>query len=162
MSQRNVLSVLIIALAVALGALREFLFINLNYHIDFLQHERPYSYAHSSFQAAVSGLSAETLSTLKWCLAGLFIGLMLLAGITLARVLFGDHRYRLPITFGTLVIALLALLCHGLAAGVPAMEGVSIALSHAIQYPVPLLFIYAASWAGGLRTKAIVVPGDRG
>lgn len=152
MSRRNGLSALIIALAVVLGALREFLFVNLNYQIDFLRHERPFSYAHSRFQAAVAGISHETLAALKWWLAALFIVLMLIAGITLARVLFGDHRYRLTIIIGTAAIAALALLCHALAVTLPALEGVSIALSHTIQYPVPLLFIHAGSWVGGQRT----------
>lgn len=153
MSRTNALGLLIVCVAVVLGAWREFLFVNLNYQIDFLQHERPFSYAHSRFQAAVAGMPHETLSALKWGLAGVFILLMLVAGIALARVLFGDHRYRMPITLGMLVIALLALLCHVLSGAVPALEGVSIALSHAIQYPVPLLFIYAGSWVGGLRAR---------
>lgn len=161
MRRRVALSILIIALAVALGALREFLFVNLNYQIDFLAYDRPFSYAHSNFQAAVSGLSSGTLANMKWGLAALFIVLMLIAGIALARVLFGDHRYRHAILVGTAVTALAALLCHGLASRMPALEGVSIALSHAIQYPVPLLFIYAASWVGGLRATQGPATGDQ-
>jgi len=136
----------IVALATALGAVREFLFVNLNYQIDSYAQGRTLSYAHSAFQKVVAGSGLDQLILLKWGLAALFVVLMLAAGIALSRVLFGDHRYRKPIVLGTLAIAVIALAFHGLAAWMPALEGVSIALSHALQYPVPLLFIYAASW----------------
>ncbi|MEO8590087.1 MAG: hypothetical protein ABI432_11995 [Flavobacteriales bacterium] len=147
MRKRTVLGSVIIIAAVALGAVRDFLFVNLNYQIDAVEHRSPISYAHSLFRAAVAGLDLNALNVMKWGLAMLYILLMLTAGIALSRVLFGDHRYRRPLVIGTAAIALISLALHRLAVWNPALEGVSIALSHAIQYPVPLLFICAASWS---------------
>ena len=147
MSRNRLIGALIILLATMVGAFRDFLFVNLNYQIDALANHRRISYAHSDFRAAVAGLDADTLTIMKWASAAGFILLMLGAAVLLSRVLFGDQRYRLPIIIATLTIAAVSLACHVASAWSPAFEGISIALSHAIQYPVPLLFIYAASLA---------------
>ena len=60
---------LVLALAVVLGSLRDLLLINLNYQLDHVQRGTPYSYAHSAFQAAVSGWGLKALIALKWGLA---------------------------------------------------------------------------------------------
>jgi len=139
----SILAVLL--LAIVLGACREFLFINLNYAIDHLANHRPYSYAHSAFTAAVSGFSLSELRLMKWALAVLFILVMLVLAIILSRTLFGDHRYRMALAAGALAIALLALLLHLGGSLHPALGAVSVKLLHLLQYPVLLLFLWAAS-----------------
>jgi len=136
---------LLLLVAIVLGAAREFLFINLNYMIDFVANHRQVSYAHSAFRAVVDGWSLTWLVMLKWILAVVFITLMLGLSIAMARVLFGDHRYRTTIMFGFIAIGGLALLLHLASAYAPAWEGVSVKLLHALQYPVVLLFIWAAA-----------------
>jgi len=145
MMPRWVGGLVLLLVAILLGAAREFLFINLNYVIDFAANHREVSYAHSAFRAVVDGWSLTSLVMLKWCLAIVFIALMLALSITMARVLFGDHWYRRTIMIGFIAIGALALLLHAAAARSPAWEGVSVKLLHALQYPVVLLFIWAAA-----------------
>ena len=136
---------LLLLVATLLRAAREFLFINLNYMIDLEANHREVSYAHSAFRALVDGWSLSSLIMLKWGLAVLFIALMLALSIAMSRVLFGDHRYRRTIMFGFVAFGGLALLLHAAGANSPAWEGVSVKLLHALQYPVVLLFIWAAA-----------------
>lgn len=150
MSQRRLWMLAILLVAVCLGAVREFLFLNLNYSIDHLANHREFSYAHSAFQRAVEGLSLADLLLLKWALAILFVGLMAGLSVVLARVLFNDHRYRAHILIGFVAIGLLALLLHLASSSFPALEGVSVKLLHLLQYPVILFFI----WAGALLQPA--------
>ncbi len=140
---RAVLAILLIA--VVMGAIREFLFINLNYQIDFLGSDRPYSYAHSKFQMAVEGYGLRDLWILKWVLAALFAGIMLLLAIVLSRVLFGDHRYALTLTIGYVAIGSAALLFNSISSGNDGWYNISVKLLHALQYPIVLVFVWGAS-----------------
>lgn len=135
---------LIVAAAVGFGALREFLFLNLNYQLDAVARQRPISYAHSMFQGWVEGWDLDALLRLKWLLAMAFIVLMALAAVLLARVLFGDHRHRTAIVVGFALSSLVALALHALGTLHPAFPLVAIKVLHALQYPVVLLFIWAA------------------
>ncbi len=146
---RAVLAILLIA--VVLGAIREFLFINLNYQIDFLGSDRAYSYAHSRFQTAVSGFDLRDLWILKWALAALFALMMLLLGIILSRILFGDHRYTFLLVIGYVTIGVMALLFHGISNGNDGWYNISVKLLHALQYPIVLIFIWGASRLGSIR-----------
>jgi hypothetical protein len=145
MNRRRLSMLLILLVAVCLGAVREFLFLNLNYSIDHLTNHRAFSYAHSAFQRAIEGLSLEALLRLKWILALGFVASMAGLSIALARVLFGDHRYRSAILLGFVGIGAIALMLHGASAHLPALDGVSIKLLHLLQYPVVLFFIWAAA-----------------
>lgn len=142
---RKVGIVAVLLVAIALGAFREFVFINLNYSIDHLANHRPYSYAHSSFTALVHGLDLGQLVVLKWLLAALFIGVMLALTVLMSNLLFGDHRYRLVLAVGTAVLGTLALLLHFAGHWHPAFDLVSVKLLHLLQYPAILLFLGAAS-----------------
>jgi hypothetical protein len=148
MTRRNLFISAILLLAVALGAAREFVFINLNYQIDHFENHRAFSYAHSAFQAVVAGWSLRSLVLLKWASAFACIALMLLLSLLLAHQLFGDRRYHLAVLLGFVTIGLVALALHLMASSIPALEGISVKLLHALQYPVVLLFLWAAS---GLR-----------
>lgn len=136
---------LVLILAVMLGAVREFFFLNLNYAIDHLANHRAYSYAHSAFQAMVEGMTLQQLVLVKWVSAGLFILAMLGITIRMARLLFYDHRYRSPIILLTVLIAVLALLLHFAGSWHPAFDLVSVKLLHLLQYPGILLFLWIAS-----------------
>ncbi len=146
MKRANVLGGLLLAVAVALGAVREFLFVNLNYELDFLEHHRDRTYALSMFRSWVHGWDASDLRLCKWLLSLGFMAAILGLTIAVARVRFGHHQYGRPIALTFLVIGSLALLFHALAGWSPPLEAVSIKLLHALQYPVPLLVVWAASW----------------
>jgi hypothetical protein len=149
MKRQRVLLGTILLVAVCMGAVREFLFLNLNYSIDHVANQRAFSYAHSAFQAQVDGLSLAALLRLKWVLAMFFVALMAGLSIATARLLFGDHRYWSMILVGFAAIGTLALLLHTASGTIPALEGISIKLLHLLQYPVLLFFIWAGAVLGG-------------
>lgn len=151
MSRRTAGMLVILAIAVLLGALREFLFINLNYQIDFLGHQREYSYAHSKFQVFVQGMELKDLVLFKWSLAGLYVLVMLLLGILLSRLLYGDHRHARSLVIGYTALALLALLFHAISNGADGWYNISVKLLHALQYPIILVFIWAGSQLASFR-----------
>ncbi|MBK8497433.1 MAG: hypothetical protein IPL52_01120 [Flavobacteriales bacterium] len=146
MNRRSLLTLAIIAAAIALSTFRDYLFVNLNYQIDALGHPGAVSYAHSRFRAWVQGMDVPDLSRLKWLLALAFASSNLVFAIALARVRFGEHRYRTAIIVAFVLIGAIALLSHALSASVAGLSMVSIKLLHALQYPVVLLLIWAASW----------------
>ena len=138
------------AIAITLGAIRDFFFYNLNYQLDAVARQSPVSYAHSMFQGWVQGWDLAALLRLKWVLAFLFAGSMLLICLALARVLFGDHRHRRAIMLAYLLFGGLALALHGLAGVHPAFGHIGVKLLHSLQYPV-VLFLF---WAAALLTQA--------
>lgn len=138
---RRLAAGLLVAVGVLLGALREFLFLNLNYQIDHLRRATPYSYAHSLFQGWTAGADLGDLLLLKWALAGAFVAVMLVLAVALARILTGHHGHRTAIVGGTALAAALALLLHLAARALPPLEAVAVKLLHALQYPVLLLVL---------------------
>ena len=136
---------MVLLLAVLLGAVREFFFLNLNYAIDHIANHRAFSYAHSAFRAAVDGMSLDELILLKWLAAVVFILAMLSLTIWMAHLLFGGHRYLIPILVLTGGVGCIALILH-LGGGLhPAFDLVSVKLLHLLQYPGILLFLWIAS-----------------
>lgn len=142
MSRRGTL-VVILVMGVVLGALREFLFVNLNYQIDHVMRSTDVSYAHSAFQEFVSGWSLATLLRSKWATAVLFIALMLGLALLFARVMSGSHRHAGLIVLGFIIIAGTALLLNLLSTWIPALELAAVKLLHLLQYPVLLFFVWA-------------------
>ena len=124
----------LVALAVGSGALREFLFVNLNYQLDHVARGTPFSYAHSLLQGWTQGIGTTGLTALKWAASFFFILLMTGLSVVAARLLFGDHRYLRLIAVAVCCVALLALLLHALS-----LEMAAVKLLHALQYPVILL-----------------------
>ncbi len=151
MTRRQVLMVLLMAVAVALGAARDFLTVNLNYQIDFVQYPRGVSYAHSLFRGWTEGWDLAALVRLKWLIAAGMAGAMLGLCIAMAHLVFGDHRYRRALIIGFAAMALLALLLERLSGAYPPFYGVSVKLLHVLQYPVPRFLIWAASLLPGRR-----------
>jgi len=135
----------ILICGILLGAAREFMFLNLNYQIDFVANNRADNYAHSLFQNWVDGASLFNLVFIKWILAFAFAGSMCTLSIILLLKLFGDHRYTKFVVIGFILLGLLAMVLHFLSASIPALTGVSIKLLHLIQYPVLLFFIWAGA-----------------
>jgi hypothetical protein len=136
----------ILVAAIALGATREFLFLNLNYQLDAVAYERDVSYAHSLFQVWVKGWELSDLVILKWTLALAFSALMAVACIALARVLFGDHRHRRTVILGYLTLGAIALSLDALAGYHPAFGAIGVKVLHTLQYPVVLFFVWAAAF----------------
>lgn len=136
---------LILAAGIGLGALRELLFINLNYQIDHVRRGTPWSFAHSRFQGLVADWDLPMLTRLKWALAVLFVLLMWGLCLLLLRNAGMFRRLAGPVTIGFAGIALCAFLLHMAARWLP-LEEASVNLLHAIQYPVLLLVMQAALW----------------
>lgn len=145
MTKRGAAIAAILLVAVVLGAVREFLFLNLNYEIDHVENHRAVSYAHSMFRAAVEGLSLRHLVNLKWVLALIFVAFTLGLSILLARILFGDQRYRNLLITGFLVVGAIAFLLHSCTAIHPAFDLISVKLLHMLQFPIVLFFLWAAA-----------------
>jgi len=124
----------LVTLAVGLGALREFLFVNLNYQLDHVARGTAVSYAHSLFQEWTQGMGLSGLTALKWAATLSFIAAMTCLSVLAARLLFGDQRYLRVILFAVGSIAALALVLHGLSLDLAAVK-----LLHALQYPVLML-----------------------
>ena len=135
----------ILLVAVLLGSLREFLFLNLNYEIDRLANHRLVAYAHSRFRAWVEGWDLQELIVLKWAISFAFIGVTLALCILLARALQGSWRAARPLALGYVGIATLSFLLHRMAVRVPELETVAVKLLHMLQYPVILFFVWAAT-----------------
>ncbi len=135
-----------LAISVVLGALREFVFINLNYQLDHVARNTPMSYAHSQFQSWVSGWSLRSLILLKWGMAMAFAAAMCGLCVLLARALFASRRYDKVVLIAFAALGSLAVVLHLLSPLKPPLELVSVKLLHALQYPVLLMFIWAASW----------------
>lgn len=134
---------LLLVAGVALGALREFVFINLNYQLDHVQRGTRWSYAHSAFQRAVAGMDLSDLVRLKWVLASLFIAVNCLLVVLLARCLAGHWGRSRVIVLIYMGVGLLAFVFSRLGAGVPGMDRIALQLLHLVQYPVPLLLLLA-------------------
>lgn len=142
-------AMLVLVAGIAVGAWREFAFINLNYQIDHLANHTPFSYAHSMVQRWTSGMDLGDLLALKWFLGLLATAVMAGLCIVLVRLLFGSWRSAPAILAAFAGFALLALLLHGLARWAAPFELVSVRVSHMLQYPVPLLFVLVAAWLPG-------------
>lgn len=148
MSVRRALVLLLLGTGIALGALREFLFLNLNYQIDHVARRTAFSYAHSLFREWAAGIDLHGLTVMKWTLAALFIAAVCGLTVLLARVCFGSYRHAKAILLGTFAFAVLALVLHVLAHRVPGLERVSVQVLHMLQYPVPLLFVLLVALGG--------------
>jgi len=132
----------VLLIGVLLGALRDLLFINLNYQIDHVRRATSTSYAHSRFRSLVNGWTLGDLLLLKWLLAGFFILCMWALCMLLLRNA-STFRLARPISLIFLAIALLAALLSGLAHWFP-VEEAAVNLLHAIQYPVLLVVVQLA------------------
>lgn len=146
---RNLLVALLLLAGLAVGAMREFLFINLNFQIQHVRYGTPYSYAHSLFRGWVKGWDLAELMRLKWGLAVVLSAAMLGLCILLARLLFGSHAYRMPLAIGYAMAGALAVLLHLAGSFVPQLGIISVKLLHALQYPVMLFLVWAAWLVGG-------------
>lgn len=143
MNRRLALGLLITA-AVALGSLREFLFVNLNYQIDHTARGTPYSYAHSTFQHWVGHWDLPALVRAKWVLAVLFTGTMLGITLAFARLCGATRRHLRVIVAAFVAIGAAALALHLFRAAAPELDVLSVKLLHMVQYPVLLFFVWAA------------------
>jgi hypothetical protein len=151
---RRITILLILLIAVASGALREVLFVNLNYEIDHRARGTEISYAHSAFQLAVESWSLDRLVVVKWLLSGCFVVVMLVLTLWLARILFGSHRRAPIIVLAFAGMGALALLLHGLARQMPPLEAVAVKILHLLQYPVILFVVWAGAGLGGRGAEA--------
>lgn len=136
----------ILGAAVASGALRDFLFVNINYQVDHVRRATAFSYAHSAFQKATAGWDTGALNALKWGLSLAFMVCMWAACLGLSRAFRRLELLWGPITSGFTGAALLSVLLHFLARYVPGAEEASVNLAHAIQYPLVPAMLFAGLW----------------
>jgi hypothetical protein len=142
MKQRWMTVSLLLIAAIALGSLREFLFVNVNYQIDHVARATPFSYAHSAFQAWVSGWGTHALVTLKWSMAVSFILLMWTLCLLLLRAYAAPRRLSVLVSGLFVLVPTTALLLHLLAYRAPLAEEASVNLLHAVQNPIVLVFLW--------------------
>jgi hypothetical protein len=138
----------LLGLAIALGSLREFVFINLNYELSAVGGQTPWSYAHSAVQRALEGWSMPALLRLKWALALTFVAAMGTLTFVAGRILYGRRLDRV-IGLGYGLIALLALLLHGAAHWLPFTASAGVKLLHLLQYPMPIAMLVVARFLPG-------------
>ncbi|MFB6258592.1 MAG: hypothetical protein ABEH38_07850 [Flavobacteriales bacterium] len=107
-SIRNMIVLLLAAVYIGIGYLRDFLFVNINFALDKLQSDKEFQ-GHS-FLEFLKNLDASTLVTSKYLLTGVFTLLNFLPGAFIIYLLF---RYRIYVRWyaslygTTLFIALL-------------------------------------------------------
>ncbi|MBK8582820.1 MAG: hypothetical protein LKM36_06745 [Flavobacteriales bacterium] len=157
---RRVAIAAILLVGISLGALREFLFINLNYQIDHLARHTRFSYAHSQFIRWTSGMELSELLRLKWLLGAAFTAVIMGLCILLARSVFRHWGYSRGIVLGFAGFIVLALLLHFAAQWAAPLETISVHVSHMLQYPVALLFVLMAGWLPRTTTETEDRPVD--
>jgi len=138
----------LLGLAIALGSLREFVFINLNYEVSAASGQTPWSYAHSAMQRALEGWSVPALLRLKWLLAVAFTLAMGTLTFVAGRMLYGRRLDRVILP-GYGLIALLALLLHVAAHWLPFTASAGVKLLHLLQYPMPIAMLVVARFLPG-------------
>jgi hypothetical protein len=156
MRHRWVRTALLLVAGVALGSLREFLFVNVNYQIDHVARATPFSYAHSAFQGWVAGWGTRPLFTLKWSMAIGFIVAMWSLCMLLLRTYSAPRRLLALVSVLFVLIPAGALLLHLLAYRAPLAEEASVNLLHAVQTPIVLVFL----WVTLALFKPANGPGD--
>ena len=134
---------LVLVAGVALGALREFVFINLNYQLDHLARSTRWSYAHSAFQQLVGGMGLPALMRLKWALAALFIAVNAGLVVLLSRMLSGTGGRTRTILIAYLALGILAFLLEQASRTLPPLGRIAVQLLHLLQYPVPIVLLLA-------------------
>ncbi|MDQ3101751.1 MAG: hypothetical protein M3R08_10225, partial [Bacteroidota bacterium] len=77
--------------------------------------------------------------------------IMLVLGIVLSRILFGDHRHARLLLICYVILGSAALLFNALSNGSDGWYNISVKLLHTLQYPVVLVFIWAASQLSVVR-----------
>ncbi len=128
-----------------LGHAREFLAYNVNYQIDHVSRNTPFSYAHSKFQAVFGSLNITQLTGLKWFIAGVVVLGMLSLTVILGRVLFNGGKYTKMLVAGYSLTAFTALLLHLLTNYNEGFKMAGVQLLHALQYPVLMFVLILAS-----------------
>ena len=73
---------------VVVGYLRDFVFININYHLHYIQNNSDYSSAHSFFDF-LNNFSFRQIYSAKYALTALFTAFNFLLGMAFLRILFG-------------------------------------------------------------------------
>jgi len=143
---RTFILISLVIIGISLGALREFIFINLNYWIDHVARHTQHLYAHSFFDF-LQGSSLGNLKMIKWTVAIGFVVLMLIFTILFLEVFFRRREVRkwVVICFtGTLVFSASFFLLHLICAPETAMLSISVKAFHALQYPFFIIVLIPA------------------
>lgn len=137
------LGILALVSIIALGFLRDFLFININYIIDRLYYNLEVYYYHS-FYSFLEPWEVGGLMKLKWGLTLVFMFLNLGLSVLILKNLFAKPRLPLRMLYGGYVLLFLVsgfFYLIGNAGGLPEL-GYTLArrFMGVLQSPVPLMF----------------------
>lgn len=127
--------------AIILGSMREFLFVNLNYQIDHVRRSTPFSFAHSKFQALVEGWTLQDLLITKWALAGFLVIIVMVLTLQVARIVFRGPRYDRFVLIGYGTASLVSLLLFIASSWLPALRLAAVQLLHSLQFPIIMIMI---------------------
>lgn len=145
-----------VIIGIALGALREFIFVNLNYWIDHVARSTEHLYAHSYFDF-LHGTSLGSLKAMKWTIAVLLIILMFVLTSLFLELFFQRREVRkwVVICFGgALSFSAIFYILHLILAPETAMLSISVKAFHALQYPFFVLVLVPAISLLDHRSKA--------
>jgi hypothetical protein len=103
----------LVVLMILLGAFRDFVFVNINYQLNYLWKEQDFSRAHSFFDF-LAGYDYWTIYYWKFALTGIFALLYFVLTWTLIKVIFNNRKFQryAVILFGS-VVAMSLLLFGG-------------------------------------------------
>ncbi len=146
----------LVVLGISLGALREFIFINLNYWIDHVARSTEFCYAHSFFDFW-EGWSLDRLKMTKWIFAVTFIAMMFVYTNIFLKLLFRGRTILkwVVLSFATTIfISLIFFGLHAILGQEQAMLSIAVKALHAVQYPFLLFFLVPAISLLGTTNKA--------
>lgn len=137
------LLVLLVGAMVALGFVRDFIFVNLNYQLSFVYYEKERSFTHSFFDF-LNNYSYSQLYYSKWWLTGIFALLNILLCLVLVYLLFKSKR-KVKVA-GLILSGLVVLAFIGYAAGyltgsTDTAYRFARTIMGALQSPLPALFL---------------------
>ena len=127
-----------IALFIAVGLLRDFIFVNWNYQLNATFHNKSFTYAHSFFDFLTTW-SYSTLYWGKWVLTAIFC----LANFIIGYLYFTKKSIKNQLTYIYVVIGIVALIVFGLSyLGVNKAYTLSREIIGFLQSPLPAILLY--------------------
>jgi hypothetical protein len=124
-------------LFIALGLARDFIFVNWNYQLDFVEHSRSFSYTHSFFDF-LNNFDFQQLYWSKW----LFTGFFTVCNYFVGYFLFKKLSIKTPILKTYLLVFSAAILLFGFAfVGYPKGYLLSRELMGFLQSPLPTIVL---------------------
>ena len=158
MRNNKIILYLIIILGIFFEFLRDYIFVNFNYHLQFLHYQAlnldTTNYTDSLVLVFINSLSSSKIANLKWVLALLFSIIFYTIGLFFAKVLWQIEMYnkfKKTFTVAGLIIMLSSLLIYVFNVSFskdPNIYAVAIEISHFVQsilYPITFTLAFYAN-----------------